>query len=198
MLKKSFLVPALIVFLLPLWTYANSQSQSTPSGKAPIPKSQPQSTPSGKAPKTPKPADVTNDSGFNSQTIFNTIVAATAIISILISLKALKNSQRASKLEHVFNLYNAWAGVRKIDPQNPIGPDVVQAANALNVTSNMWNNNVIEKRLIYENHWNDFDELYTTLVGCNNIPTGYSQKCSEYITPNVTEAYYKMKDFNYN
>src|SRR5688500_12046486 len=48
-------------------------------------------------------------------------------------------SKQIAKRQGVIDLYESWNGVNHIDCNNLVGPDVVRAANALALTSSLWN-----------------------------------------------------------
>lgn len=100
--------------------------------------------------------------------------------------------------DHVFNLHNSWKGVNEIDCDRLIGPDVTNAVGAMAITASSWLNGLVEKKIIFQNHFEDFKLLYDELMRCDKIVPGFekrNQKCSDFISNEMTRAYEQMKNY---
>ena len=100
--------------------------------------------------------------------------------------------------DHVFNLHKSWEGINEIDCDRLIGPDVTNAVRAMTITSSSWLNGLVEKKIIFENHFEDFELLYAELMRCDKIVPGFekrSQKCRDFISTEMTLAYNQMKNY---
>ncbi|GAX60390.1 lysyl-tRNA synthetase, partial [Candidatus Scalindua japonica] len=131
------------------------------------------------------------------------IIASCSIISLAISLVAVYLAGRASninkrifKRQGIIDLHMAWRGVNEIDTDNLIGPDVNNAANALDLTASLWNHDVIEKIVLYQSYWPSFKLLYETLNVCNKQVPGYAKSCKAFLSSEMTRAYEDMKKFD--
>lgn len=99
--------------------------------------------------------------------------------------------------DHVFNLHKSWEGINEIDCDRLIGPDVTNAVRAMTITASSWLNGLVEKKIILENHFEDFELLYDELMRCDKIVPGFekrSQKCRDFISAEMTLAYNQMKN----
>jgi hypothetical protein len=100
--------------------------------------------------------------------------------------------------DHVFELHESWKGVNEIDCDRLVGPDVTSAARAMTITASSWLNGLVDKRIIVENHFQDFDLLYTALRHCERIVPGFEKralKCSDFLSDEMHRAYKEMKRF---
>lgn len=97
------------------------------------------------------------------------------------------------KRQGVIDLHMAWRAVNEIDPNNLIGPDVNLAANALDLTSSLWNHDVMEKEILYQSYWASFRLLYETLKNCDKVVPGYTKRAKEFLSASVELAYEDMK-----
>ncbi|TAI48461.1 hypothetical protein [Flagellimonas allohymeniacidonis] len=128
--------------------------------------------------------------------IFSLLVAGLAFAEARsanrIALDANKANIKMFKRQGIIELHFAWTDINEIDPENLISPHVVKAINALSLTSSLWNHDALEKAVIYQSYWNNFKQLYETLVDLDKSPPGKSEKCSELITEDIRRAYNSM------
>lgn len=107
------------------------------------------------------------------------------------------HSHKKPANDHVFNLHKSWEGVNEIDCDRLIGPDVTNAVRAMTITASSWLNGLVEKKIIFENHFEDFELLYDELMRCGKIVPGFekrNQKCRDFISEEMTRAYEQMKN----
>lgn len=137
------------------------------------------------------------------------ILSGTAII---ISLKANKDNSQLkielyqlnieskkdiAKKKDVIKLFKYWDKVSYIDKDNIIGPDVFKAANALELTASLWNFDVLDKNMLYEIYWKEFNEFYNVFYNSDILIPGYenqNMKLKDCITINIKIAYEEMFD----
>lgn len=124
-----------------------------------------------------------------------------ATFSFLISIGAIYLSGRANSLnknmfkrQGVIDLHMAWTDIREIDKNNPIGPDIIRAVNAMSLTASLWNHDVIEKSILYQTYWSSYKDLYDTLINLNELIPGHKRTCRSLITSEITKAYEGMKN----
>lgn len=132
--------------------------------------------------------------------VFAAASAGAAIIGLILSQKALIKSGEATAVskdiarrQGVIELHNSWKGVNAVNCANVIGPDATNAANALSLTSALWNHDVIDKNILFQSYWNAFRDLYDSLYSCNSLVPGTSKICRDLITSEITRTYLEMK-----
>lgn len=72
----------------------------------------------------------------------------------------------ATNTDHIFELHKAWEGVNEIDCERYVGPDVTNAVRAMTITASSWLNGLVDKNIIIQNHWEDFELLYNEMMSC--------------------------------
>lgn len=99
-----------------------------------------------------------------------------------------------AKRTGVIELHNAWKGVNRFDPTNPIFPSAINAANALDLTASLWNHDVLEKEILFQSYWKWFSEFHRVLSACNlQLPNDHRRVC-DLISPAVKLAYQQMEE----
>lgn len=66
----------------------------------------------------------------------------------------------------------------------------------MTITASSWLNGLVEKKIILENHFEDFELLYKELTRCDKVVPGFekrNQKCRDFISEEMTRAYEQMK-----
>lgn len=83
--------------------------------------------------------------------LFAALSAGAALFGLKLSRDALTEAGEATatskdiaRRQGVIELHMAWQGVNNIDVSNLIGPDVINAANAISLTATLWNHDVVE------------------------------------------------------
>ena len=94
----------------------------------------------------------------------------------------------------IIDLHLVWQGVNQIDPVNPITPDVIKAVGAMELTSALWNHDVVAKIVIYQSYWEVFKELYETILSSSATLPGMSRSLRSCITAPVSTAYLSMRE----
>lgn len=142
------------------------------------------------------------------------LAAIAAIASVVVAVLALRNSSRSAaaaersanvasqanglaeriaKREGVIDLHLAWRGVNRFNPAEPIFPDAINAANALDLTASLWNHDVLEKELLFQSYWKWFKEFHRVLSNCDIVMPADGRRISDLISPSVTLAYKQME-----
>lgn len=133
-------------------------------------------------------------------TLFAALSAGAALIGLKLSKDALLEagkataaSQDIARRQGVIDLHMAWQGVNHIDTSNLIGPDVINAANAISLTATLWNHDVVEKTILFQSYWRAFKDIYDTLYSCNQLIPGQHKTCRDLITSDITRAYKELE-----
>lgn len=102
-------------------------------------------------------------------------------------------NKKMFKREQVIDLFKSWSEVSDIDSDELITPDVLKAANALALTSTIWNHDIIEKTIIFQTYWEPFRDLYDKLYSITKCPPGLNKTCKSMISADITKAYKAME-----
>ena len=65
----------------------------------------------------------------------------------------------------------------------------------LELTSALWNHDVVEKLILYQTHWMDFRELVNTMSNSVAPVPGLNRRLCDLITPPIRKAYEGMTQF---
>ena len=90
----------------------------------------------------------------------------------------------------------AWHGVNDIDQNNLVGPDVINAVNALSLTASLWNHDVIDKEILYQSYWGSYKEIYDKLYNLDILVPGLKKTCKVLMTAEIRKAYRGMEDYD--
>ncbi|NJL58489.1 MAG: hypothetical protein HC887_01385 [Desulfobacteraceae bacterium] len=112
--------------------------------------------------------------------------------ALKIQIDALDEQIKMFKRQGLIELHHIWTNTSDIDLDNIVVPDVIQIVNALTLTASVWNHDVIEKEIIFQNYWTLFKEHYETLHSDKILP-GKNRKCRSFLTPDISKAYSAMK-----
>lgn len=137
--------------------------------------------------------------------LFAALSAGAALLGLKLSRDALTKAGEATatskdiaRRQGVIDLHMAWQGVNNIDTANLIGPDVINAANAISLTATLWNHDVVEKAILFQSYWTPFKDFYDSLYSCNQLVPGHRKTCRDLITSDITRAYQEMKAMEIN
>lgn len=109
------------------------------------------------------------------------------------SLDAGKISEAMFRRQHVIDLHLAWRGVAELDMAKPIGPDILRAANALELTSSLWNHDIVEREILFQSYWDAFSYLYERIKNSDVLVPGSTRTCASLISKEIDRAYEDMK-----
>ena len=131
------------------------------------------------------------------------LISISPIAALIISLIALFLAGRANNLnikifkrQGVIDLHMAWHGVNDIDQNNLVGPDVINAVNALSLTASLWNHDVIDKEILYQSYWGSYKEIYDKLYNLDILVPGLKKTCKVLMTAEIRKAYRGMEDYD--
>lgn len=131
------------------------------------------------------------------------LISISPIAALIISLIALFLAGRANNLnikifkrQGVIDLHMAWHGVNDIDQNNLVGPDVINAVNALSLTASLWNHDVIDKEILYQSYWGSYKEIYDKLYNLDILVPGLKKTCKVLMTTEIRKAYRGMEDYD--
>ena len=130
--------------------------------------------------------------------IFLCLVFLSLITLAVVYVRKEKGGQAVSGPQQAFELHESWEGVNEIDCDNLIGPDVVRAARAMTMTASSWLNKLVDKKIIIENHFGDFETLYKELMSCDKVVPGFEKKkttCKQFVSSEMKTAYQEMKRY---
>jgi hypothetical protein len=104
-------------------------------------------------------------------------------------------TEQIAKRAGVIELHQAWRGVNRFDPNTtkPIFPDAINAANALDLTSSLWNHDVLEKVILFQSYWKPFKDFYRVLSKCEIVMPDGRRVC-DMISPTVTLTFKQMEE----
>ena len=103
-------------------------------------------------------------------------------------------AERIAKRAGVIELHQAWHGVNRFDPDRPVYPDAINAANALDLTASLWNHDVLEREILFQSYWKWFREFYRVLSKCELVIPRDGRRICDMLSPAVTLAYKQMED----
>ena len=116
---------------------------------------------------------------------------AVSIVARLVSGYAVWKSSAAARASGVIQLHNAWEKINDINPANPVGPDVRNAVNALDLTATLWRHRGVDREIIFEQYGKTFQRLYESVLQIKTPIPGYSLTGPE-VLPNHTKAVYAV------
>lgn len=144
---------------------------------------------------------MTSDQTFQIMIIFLCLTFAALGLFVFAYLKGSgqKSQNDNSKgHEHVFKLHESWEGVNEIDCDQLIGPDVTKAGRAMTITASSWLNGLVDKDVIIQNHFDDFETLILEMEKCEKVVPGYekkSSKCKDFVSDEMRQTYLQMKNY---
>lgn len=116
-----------------------------------------------------------------------------SIVSLFLAGYACNINIKMFKRQGVINLHEAWKGVNEIDKDNIITDDVVKANNALSLTASLWNHDIIEKAILYEQYWPAYQQLYEQLDSIKTVVPKTNRSGQSYITSVMKKVYKEME-----
>lgn len=96
----------------------------------------------------------------------------------------------------VIDLHMAWQGVSDLNPNEPVVPDVVRAAAALSLTASLWNHEIVDKVILYQNYWVMFDTLFRRLDGWEKPVPHLKVPGKNLLSREIRKAYKEMAEFD--
>lgn len=131
------------------------------------------------------------------------LISLSPFAAVLISLIAVFLAGRANNLnknifkrQGVIDLHMAWHGINDIDQDNLVGPDVINAVNALSLTASLWNHDIIDKEILYQSYWGSYKEIYDKLYNLDALVPGLKKTCKVLVTAEIRKAYKGMENYD--
>lgn len=157
--------------------------------------------------------------------VLSLVVAAISASSAIFSAKASTRSARASEAalalnrdalaanregsarsaeltkkmflrQGVIDLHMAWQGVSDLNPNEPVMPDVVRAVGSLSLTASLWNHEVVDKVILYQNYWVMYDTLFRRLDGWEKPIPHLRVPGKNLLSREVRKAYKEMGEYD--
>ena len=100
--------------------------------------------------------------------------------------------------KHVFELHRSWDGVNEIDGDELIGPDVTNAVRALTITATAWLDGLVDKNVIIQNHFDDYELVFNAMNDCEKVVPGFekrSVKCPDLLSDEIRNSYSQMENY---
>lgn len=120
--------------------------------------------------------------------------AAIGIVSAVVAWRSARIGANVARRQALFSLDAKWADVNELVPAALVGPDVRRAVNALDITASCWHHDIVEKAIIIQSYWLQFESLYDVIAKCDSPVPGYgTRECRSFIGPQVRKAYLAMK-----
>lgn len=120
---------------------------------------------------------------------------ALALVATLLSIYAIVEGKRTARRSGFIELHGAWDGVNELNAEHLIGPDVAAATRALSVTAIAWNHGLIDKRILHQSYWADYQQLYGVLAASNEDVPGYRRAGREFLNEGMRNAYREMESW---
>jgi len=120
------------------------------------------------------------------------------VLTYIIGAGQKKHSDNSSGHEHVFKLHESWEGVNEIDCDQLIGPDVTKATRSMTITASSWLNGLVDKAVIIQNHFDDYETLILEMEKCEKVVPGYEKKnlrCKDFVSDEMRTTYLQMKNY---
>ena len=69
----------------------------------------------------------------------------------------------------------------------------------MTITASAWLNGLVEKKIIMENHYKDFELLFEALNQCNRVVPGFEHrelKCADFLSDEIRRVHNAMNRYN--
>ena len=113
--------------------------------------------------------------------------------------KSIHTKEPNTDTKHIFELHSSWDGINEIDCEELIGPDVTNAVRALTITATAWIDGLVEKKIIVQNHFDDYELVFNVMKDCDMVVPGFEKrgvKCPDLLSDDIRDCYNRMKQFN--
>ncbi|POD94439.1 hypothetical protein [Pectobacterium odoriferum] len=99
---------------------------------------------------------------------------ATAIFSYLATRKTTKNQRELTQRQIILPLWNYISALSKINPQNPVTPDIIKNINALELVALCCEADIVDEKVIIRTFSEQFIQHFEDIKSCQNIGDGRS------------------------
>lgn len=137
---------------------------------------------------------LTSEQAFILMLVFLVLTFLALIIGVFAWMAKTKSGDSEDAALH--RLEQAWRGVNYVDCDNLIGPDVNNAANALEMTAIYWRNGFVSRKLLLEKYGGVFCEIFEQINSCDKQVPGYNKPlkfCRDFLPTLVRATYEEVK-----
>ena len=130
--------------------------------------------------------------------VISGIAAGAAVASYFLARDMQKTSKDIAKRQGVIDLHLAWSNIEEITPTNLKPVAVTRAANVLDLTASLWNNDVVEKTILWQSYWEPYSRFYDVLNNPNNTITmldGTTRTGKSFLSREIQKAYADMQQY---
>jgi hypothetical protein len=103
-------------------------------------------------------------------TIGTLLSGVAAVIGINVAYKVHQNQKLLSQRQLLLPLWEYMSTLSKIDPRNPVTPDVVKVANTLELVALCCEGGMIDEKVIRRTFKDQFMEHYESIEKCASLP----------------------------
>jgi hypothetical protein len=106
-----------------------------------------------------------------------------------------KDEASDSKRRFVIDLWDRISGTSDIDPQNPVGPDVRRALNAMELIAMCWEGNIVDHEMVERIFGKMYRNLYNQIRQCQSVPG--SNGSGQYLldeNPTIIRVHRELED----
>ena len=135
------------------------------------------------------------ETGFQFWTNLSTILSGIgAIGAIVVAVIVYRGQQRSNQRQMIIPLWEYLANLNDIDPDAPITPNIIKAANTLELVALCCENDVVEEAIILRTFENKYAYFYDRIVRCDTI-AGLNKTGKELLkeNPATTVFYNKLE-----
>jgi hypothetical protein len=140
--------------------------------------------------------------------------ALAAIISAKLAKKAIEENRRISheaialssstsedvrkmfKKQYVFELHDAWTGIRLISKDSPNTGDAIKGANTLELTATVWLNDIMDRGILHQTYSEKYFTLYDSLNKVETDLQGLNKNGRELLTAPITRVHAEMRRYS--
>jgi hypothetical protein len=124
--------------------------------------------------------------------------ALVSVFAAVISFKSLRSGIDMFRREGIFDLHSVWSDLNEINLDNKddvVTTHVVDAVNALSLTSALWNHDIMSKTIIYQTCWDEFKVFYDKINSSDMALPGLGRRASDLIEDEMVTAYNEMNEY---
>ena len=133
--------------------------------------------------------------------VIASISAVISVGSVTVAFIAVRASDRFSKLivqiakrQGIIDLHVAWSDIHQINCKSSKPVHIAKAVNALGLTATLWNHDVIEKSILYQNYWESFKDIYDELYKSKGVIPSLNKTGHDLLTKEIKRAYGGMEN----
>ena len=130
--------------------------------------------------------------------VISGVASVVAIASYFLARDMQQTNKDIAKRQGVIDLHLAWSNVEEITPKNLDPVDVARATNVLDLTASLWNNDVVEKTILWQSYWEPYSQFYDVLNSPKSIitmPDGTTRTGKSFLSREIQRAYTDMEQY---